>query len=597
MSPDQNNINNVNSLYNPGKRGLGVLKPLVKYIMKYKWRLMLVIIFMVISNLLQLAIPKFTGEIIDAIGLKNAHIDYSLMARYAVYIVAVALASFLFEWTRNKIMVITSQSLVYDLRNDVFNHLMHLPVAFFDKTTKGDIMSRVSVDVDNISETISSDMLTLLTGVVTIVGAFAMMAAISPILLLVFVVTIPMMFFTSRTIKRRTRVLFRNKKIHFANLCAHAEEMITSQKTVKVFGLENYNVNKFKDISEQLADSGQKAEFLSSTMMPSMNLINNLNFLFISIIGCVLFFANKITIGNISSFILYSKKFSSPIVEIANLFNTIQSSLAACERVFAILKEPVEEDTAAPEFNKEIKGNVCFENVSFSYIKDTPVIKDLSFVVKQGQKIAIVGSTGSGKTTLISLLLRFYNVDSGKITIDGIDIRDIPLAVLRKSFALVLQDSWLFEGSIKENIGYAADCTDSERIQQAIEDVKMGDYLSKQPDGLDTILSADTSELSQGQRQLLTIARAILYNPPFVIFDEATSSIDTKTEEKIKEVTGKVMEGKTSFIIAHRLSTIIGADIIMMIRNGTLCEIGSHQELMEKKGEYFQMYQSQFAQA
>ena len=573
------------------------LKPLGKYVKRYLPRLLTVAALVILSNVLALSIPVFTGRAIDAIQPGSGATDFPAIFRNGLWILLVALITWVLESVRNLMMLHSAQAVIFDIRSDVFIHLSRLPLSFFDKTEKGDIMSRVSVDIDNISETISNDVITLLTGFSTVVGALIMMLAISPPLTLVFVVTIPMMLLTSRSISKRTRILFRDRKRSFGMLSGNTEEMVTAQKTVKVFGLEDYSIDTFLQESERLAQKSQSAEFLSSTMMPCMNFINNLNFLLISIFGCLLYFRGGISIGDISSFIIYSKKFAGPIVETANLFNTIQSSIAACDRVFAILKQPVEPDTLKPaaRLPQEIQGAVAFENVSFSYIKGTPVIQNVSFTAPPGESVAIVGATGSGKTTLISLLLRFYEPDSGRITIDGIDIQSLPLAYLRRQFALVLQDNWLFDGTISENIGYAADCTDPDRIRQAVRDVEMEDYLAMQPQGCDTLLSSDSSGLSQGQKQLLTIARAMLCNPPMLIFDEATSSVDTQTEAKVKTVVDRVMENRTTFIIAHRLSTILNADKILVVKNGRIVECGSHQVLMRKKGAYYDIYQSQFA--
>ena len=579
------------------KGAFTALKPLGKYVRRYLPRLLTVAALVILSNVLALSIPVFTGKAIDAIQPGSGATDFAAILRNGLFILLVALFTWVLESTRNLMMLRSAQSVIYDIRSDVFLHLSRLPLSFFDRTEKGDIMSRVSVDIDNISETISNDVVTLLTGFSTVMGALIMMLAICPLLTLVFVVTIPMMLLTSRTISKRTRILFRDRKRSFGQLSGNTEEMVTAQKTVKVFGLEDYSIDTFLRESERLAQKSQAAEFLSSTMMPCMNFINNLNFLLISVFGCLLYFRGGISIGNISSFIIYSKKFAGPIVETANLFNTIQSSIAACDRVFSILKQPVEPDTLKPvsRLSREIRGAVAFEKVSFSYVKGTPVIREVSFTAHPGERVAIVGATGSGKTTLISLLLRFYEPDSGRITLDGMDIRSIPLAHLRRQFALVLQDNWLFEGTIGENIGYAANCTDPQKIRQAIRDVEMEDYLEMQPLGCDTRLSSDSSGLSQGQKQLLTIARAMLCNPPMLIFDEATSSVDTQTEAKVKKVVDRIMEHRTTFIIAHRLSTILNADKILVVKDGKIAESGSHLSLMEKKGVYYDIYQSQFA--
>ena len=612
------------------KRGIGSLLKLLRYIMRFKWRILLILLAVLAANLVGLRIPKITGRLVDCMAAPDG-VDFTALGWGVVEILLLALVTFGLSALQNVLMLKTAQDLVLSLRHDTFAKLVALPVSYFDQNTKGNILSILSVDIDNISDTISSDVITLLTGFVTVVGSLAMMVAISPMMTLIFVVTVPAMAFISRVISKRSRRLFRERKNCFGELCGYTEEMITAQKTVKVYGLEEYNEATFRDISSRLRKSGAKAEFVSSTMMPSMNGINNLNFTLICAFGAFLVLSGRLSIGAISSFVLYSKKFANPIVDTANIVNMFQSALAACDRVFTILDADTEPGYALPAvsaafallnkasqrdgnqpvsdaaLSKEAsaasslsnysplgssqdaapnsqaravpdadhsaahhaypaqessnrdplvsaaksdvgqpilrpKGQIRFEAVNFSYLPGTPVLEDISFSVQPGQKIALVGATGSGKTTIVSLLLRFYDPDSGRITIDGRAINSLSLGELRRRFALVLQDSWLFEGSVYDNIGYAAppERSSREQIRAMCEQIDIDDFIRSLPEGYDTVLHNDSGGLSQGQKQLLNIARAFLCDPDIFVLDEATSSVDTQAEEKIKRVTDLV---------------------------------------------------------
>lgn len=584
------------------RRRVGSLLQLVRYILRYKLLIGSVIVTVLVANLLALLIPQLTGIMVDALDLSNGSIDFSALIQNGLYIVLVSLVVWGLSALQNVLMLKTAQNVVLDLRHDVFAKLMKLPVSYFDNNTKGNIISIISVDIDNISDTVSADAITLITGFVTVVGSLIMMLTISPVMTLIFVVTVPMMFIAAKIISKQARRLFRIKKNCFGELCGYAEEMITAQKTVKVYGLEEYNKHNFFDISNRLQKSGAKAEFVSSIMMPILNGINNLNFTLICAIGAFLALNGRISIGNISSFVLYSKKFAGPIVDTANIINMLQASLAACDRVFSILNadpEP-ELDLPAPEGEKKppVQGEVCFEDVCFSYVPDTPVLRHVSFDIQPGQMVAIVGATGSGKTTIISLLERFYDITSGTITIDGKNIHEFSLEQLRQCFALVLQDSWLFEGTVMENIAYAAppERSTPEMVRSLCRQIEVDDFIESLPNGYDTVLHSDSGGLSQGQRQLLNIARTFLCDPPIFILDEATSSVDTQTEAKIKTVTAKVTQGKTSIVIAHRLSTILNADKILVMKDGKIRESGTHEELIAQGGLYQELYESQFAE-
>lgn len=587
------------------KRRVGSLLQLIRYILKYRLMIACVIITVLAANLLALLIPELTGVMVDSLNIKTGSIDFTQLFKNGMYIIGVTVVVWILSVIQNMLMLKTAQNVVLDLRHDVFAKLMKLPVSYFDNNTKGNIISIISVDIDNISDTVSADAITLITGVVTVIGSLLMMLAISPVMTLIFVVTVPMMFISARIISKKSRKLFRIKKNCFGELCGYAEEMITAQKTVKVYGIEKFNEDRFFEISSRLNKSGAKAEFVSSTMMPLLNGINNLNFTLICAIGAFLVLNGRLSIGNISSFVLYSKKFAHPIVDTANIINMLQASLAACDRVFSILNADAEPDILLPEkssfdgkFSGKVKGKVEFEHVNFSYTEDKPVLKDVSFTIEPGETVAIVGATGSGKTTIVSLLLRFYDIHSGKIMIDGRDIGTLSLSELRKQFAMVLQDSWLFEGTVMENITYAApkERSDPETVRRLCKQIEVDDFIESLQNGYDTVLHSDSGGLSQGQRQLINISRTFLCDPPIFILDEATSSVDTQTEAKIKTVTDKVTEGKTSIIIAHRLSTILSADKILVMRHGEIVETGSHSQLIEKGGLYKSLYESQFAE-
>lgn len=658
------------------KRSIGSLLKLLRYVTRFKWRILLILLAVLAANLVGLRIPDITGRMVDCMAAPGG-VDFSALGWGVLEIIFLALVTFGLSALQNVLMLKTAQDLVLSLRHDTFSKLVALPVSYFDQNTKGNILSILSVDIDNISDTISSDVITLLTGFVTVVGSLAMMLAISPLMTLIFAVTVPAMILLSRVVSKRSRRLFREKKNCFGELCGYAEEMITAQKTVKVYGLEDYNESNFRDISHRLRESGAKAEFVSSTMMPSMNGINNLNFTLICAFGAFLVLSGRLSIGAISSFVLYSKKFANPIVDTANIVNMFQSALAACDRVFTILDADTEPGYALPSGNATAgnapaakgeettagaghapdgplyaasssvlsnlaasngqvvadpatsiplsypneghapvvpkispqtapspndtrgqRGEIRFENVNFSYVPDSPVLQDINFTVRPGQKVALVGATGSGKTTIVSLLLRFYSPDSGRITIDGQAIDALPLGELRRRFALVLQDSWLFEGSVYDNIGYAAppERSSHEQIRAMCREIDIDDFIQSLPKGYDTVLHNDSGGLSQGQKQLLNIARAFLCDSEIFVLDEATSSVDTQAEEKIKQVTELVTRNKTSVIIAHRLSTILSADQILMMKDGRIRERGTHEQLLRQGGLYKELYESQFAQ-
>lgn len=591
---------------NGSKPKIGTIFRMIKYMMHYKYLMLCIFAIVIVSNIAALQIPRISGDMVDVLTAGvGGNMDFGALFMHGCRILGFAALVWILGIAQNKMMLNVAQSMVVRLRRDVFSALTKLPVSYFDNNTKGNIISVVTTDVGNISDTVSSDLITLLSGIVTVSGALILMLEKSPLMTSIFLITVPAMFITARKISKNARRLFRDKKNCFGSLCGYAEEMITAQKTVKVYGIEDYNYDRFKEKSKQLKLTGQKAEFVSSTMMPSMNFINNVNFIFICIVGALLkILKGGVSIGDITTFVQYSKKFSAPVIDTANIINMWQVTLAACDRVFGIIDHPSEpgavsggEDIKAlPE---RIRGEVQFHDVTFSYKPGEPVLKNINLTISPGEKVAVVGATGSGKTTLISLLLRFYDIDSGSITIDGIDIRDIPLGTLRQYYALVLQDSWLFEGTVTENICYAApECNNNvEAVRRICREISVDNFISSLPSGYDTVLKTDSGGLSQGQKQLINIARTFLCDPPIFILDEATSSVDTLTEMNIKETTERVTKGKSAIIIAHRLSTILNCDKIVVMKDGQIQEQGSHSELLSKGGLYRNLYESQFARS
>jgi ATP-binding cassette subfamily B protein len=493
------------------------------------------------------------------------------------------------------LMIDISRKVVYRMRKDVFEHLTKLPVGYFDTHQTGDIISRISYDIDTVNASLSNDLIQIITMLITVIGAFSMMVAISPRLVLVFLVTIPLSIFLTRFLTSKTRPLFRVRSKKSGELNGFVEEMITGQKTLKAYTQEENTIDKFDVKNDEAVESYYRAEYYASVVGPAVNFVNNISLTLVSIFGALLFLVGNMTVGNISSFILYSRRFSGPINETANIMSELQSALAAAERVFNMLDEEPEplDDKEAIELNN-VEGDVKLCNISFGYTREKEIIKNLSLHAKPGSLVAIVGETGAGKTTIINLLMRFYDVDSGHIDVDNHDIKTITRGNLRKSYAMVLQDTWLFTGTIFENIAYGKPDATLDEVMEAAKAAKIHSYIMHLPNGYDTILTDDGTNISKGQKQLLTIARAMLLDSNMLILDEATSNVDTRTERHIQQAMRKLMENKTCFVIAHRLSTIQNADEILVVHQGRIVESGTHSELMSKNGYYKGMYTSQY---
>lgn len=586
---------NKNKTYEKPKNRRGTILRLGKYMMNYFWLLLLALILTIGSNMFSLIGPTLSGYAIDAIEFGKGRVDFERVFYYAglmviFYVVSSALSYFL-----SILMIHISRKVVFRMRKDVFDRLLSLPVGYFDTHQTGDIISRISYDIDTINASLSNDLVQILATVITVIGAFSMMVVISPKLVLVFVFTVPLSICMTKLITSKTRPLFRLRSKKLGELNGFVEEMISGQKTLKAYHQEENTIAKFDAKNEEAVESYYRAEYYGSVTGPTVNFINNLSLSLISVFGALLYLANSMTVGDISSFVLYSRKFSGPINEFANIISEFQSALAAAERVFLLIDESPEPLDAkdAKELHK-VQGNVRIENVSFGYTKGNTIIKNLNLDARKGKLVAIVGPTGAGKTTLINLLMRFYDVGDGHIYVDGEETTHVTRSSLRKSYAMVLQDTWLFEGSIFDNIAYGKEGATMEEVVAAAKAAKIHSFIKRLPNGYNTILSDDGTNISKGQKQLLTIARAMLLESPMLILDEATSNVDTRTEIQIQQAMRKLMEHKTCFVIAHRLSTIQNADVILVVNHGEIVEQGTHEELMKRKGFYHQLYRAQF---
>ena len=575
------------------KDTVGTLKRLVRYLDFAKRKLILVFVLVLSTALFAIIGPYLVVIAIDHYILPGnlrglAFLTAGMIALYAV--------NALFHWLQASLMVELAQTTVGRIRRELFAKFQTLPLKFFDTSERGDLMSRLTNDVDNISQILTSSVTQVFSSLITLVGVLAMMLYLSPLLTLANLAVIPVMLLIVGKVASMSRNFFMQQQTALGELNGFIEETISGQKVVKVFTKEQTMLERFSTLNNNYRRSGIKAQILSGFIPPFMNILNNLNFAVIASLGGWLIVRGLSTIGVIGGFLNYSRQFTGPVMQLSNLFNMIQAAIAGAERVFEVLdQEPEPEDAPDAKAPDRIDGEVQFEDVSFAYEKERPVLHGISLEAKPGQVIALVGPTGAGKTTIINLLTRFYDIDQGRITIDGLDIRQIKRDRLRSLLGVVLQDTYLFSASVKENIRYGRlDATDAE-VEQAAKLANAHSFIIRLPNGYDTILSEDGSNLSQGQRQLLAIARAILADPAILILDEATSSVDTRTEQQIQSAMLELMKGRTSFVIAHRLSTIRNADLIVVIDQGRIVEQGKHQELLERKGFYYNLYMSQFS--
>ncbi|PWM20404.1 MAG: ABC transporter [Collinsella tanakaei] len=572
----------------------GTMLRILQYIMRYRFFVLLMLVCTFASNIGNLLGPSFAGQAINA-AVDQGQVDFATVAHYAKLMLAAYLISNLMSFLVNQGMMRLGRRIANRMRKDVFNKLMALPVGYFDRNQAGDIISRVSYDIDVVTTSLSADLVQVLTSVVTVAGSFLMMCAISLPMVSCLCITLPMAIAFTRYMGKRTRPLYAKRSAAYGQMNGYVEEMFSGQKTILAYAYEDDVCRDFGAINQEAADAYCAADTLGMTTGPTINMINNLGLSLIGMVGAALYMLGHAQLGQISSFVLYSRKFCGPVNEIANIINEIYSALAAAERVFALLDQP-EEPADLPEARplEQVRGEVEARHVSFGYLPGKTILHDLSLRAEPGQTIAIVGHTGAGKTTIINLLMRFYDVDRGEILVDGQEIRRITRDSLRRAYAMVLQDTWVFRGTVFDNIAYGKEGATLEEVMAAAKAARIHNYIMQLPQGYDTVISEDGGNISKGQKQLLTIARAMLYDTQMLILDEATSNVDTNTEQQVQRAMQELMKGKTSFVIAHRLSTIQNADRILVMDHGDVMEQGTHTELMQRKGLYYKLYASQF---
>ncbi len=573
----------------------GTFKRLIAYIGYYKWILLFVFALCFTSNVLALLGPSMAGSAINEAAAGPGKVNFDRVFYYAGRMLFCYVCSSLITVAINIIMMYVSKGIAKRMRGNVFDKLMRMPVGYFDRNQAGDIISRVSYDIDVVSTCLATDVVQILTSLVTVAGSFAMMHYISPMLAAVVVVTIPAAVIYVTKMRTITQPRFVKRSKNYGIMNGFVEEMFSGQKTIMAYAYENRVAENFDRINQDAADAYYNADYYGITMGPTVNSINNLGLSLIAVFGSLLYMGGRISLGQISSFVLYSRKFSGPINEIANITNELYSALAAAERVFGLLdeeEEPGDREEAA--LLTDVRGNVELQNVFFGYEKNKTIIHNLSLRAEAGKLVAIVGPTGAGKTTIINLLMRFYDVDEGSILVEGSDTREYTRRSLRGAYAMVLQDTWVFRGTIFDNIAYGKEGATMKEVVAAAKAAHIHSFIMRLPHGYETVISEDGGNISKGQKQLLTIARAMLYDARMLILDEATSNVDTSTERRIQKAMRELMKDKTCFVIAHRLSTIQNADHILVIDHGDVVEQGNHQSLMERKGFYYKLYASQF---
>jgi ATP-binding cassette, subfamily B, multidrug efflux pump len=585
----------------------GAARRLLGYLRPHRGALMAVLLMAILSQVFSILGPKILGQATTKLfeglmakfrGVPGASIDFNYIGQILIFLAVLYVISSSFSYLQQYLMAGVAQRTVYDIRQGVNLKLARLPLKFYDARTHGEILSRVTNDVDNIANTLQQSATQILTSVVSIIGIIIMMLTISPWLTLIALVVLPVSMAIAAGVAGRSQRLFVAQQRALGELNGHVEEMYGGHKIVKAFGREAESVVRFDRINARLYDAGWKAQFISGLIMPLLSFVGNIGYVFISIVGGIFVTQGRISIGDVQAFIQYSQQFTWPITQTASLANVLQLAVASAERVFELLDEPEESPDAVPAATIEHPdGAVRFDHVQFAYTPDAPLMEDLSIDVHPGQTIAIVGPTGAGKTTLVNLLMRFYDVNGGKITVDGVDIREMRRGDLRSVFGMVLQDTWLFNGTIRDNIAYGRMGASEEEIVQAATAAHADHFIRTLPDGYDTVLNEEASNISSGQKQLLTIARALLADPAILILDEATSSVDTRTEVLIQRAMDTLMQGRTSFVIAHRLSTIRDAGLILVMNHGSIIEQGTHAELLAAGGFYADLYNSQFTGA
>lgn len=586
----------------------GTLRRLLSYFRPYTVHLIIVLITAILSTVFSIVGPKIMGLATTRLfeGLLAKYqafmlhkplpgIDFQYIGTVLLILLGLYILSSIFGYIQQYVMASVGQRVVYRLRREVDEKLSRLPLKYFDGRPHGEILSRAVNDMDNISTTLQQSVTQVITSAVMLIGVVVMMFSISFWLSLIVLVTLPLSLIVTMGIAKRSQGYFRNQQRALGILNGHVEEMYTGHKIVKAFGHEKKALAEFAELNDKLYEAGWKAQFASGVMMPLMRFIGNIGYVFVSVVGGILVTQGAISIGDVQAFIQYAQQFTQPITQLANFANVIQSTMASAERVFELLDEQEEVPEAVnAQVIESPQGAVEFQHVRFGYKDDAILMEDMNIQVQPGQMIAIVGPTGAGKTTLVNLLMRFYEINSGKILIDGVDITQLKRGALRRTFGMVLQDTWLFNGTIRDNIAYGRDNSSEEEIVQAAKAAYADHFVRTLPEGYDTILNEEATNISQGQRQLLTIARAFLADPEILILDEATSSVDTRTEMQIQTAMGELMKGRTSFVIAHRLSTIRDADLILVMNHGTIIEQGTHEGLLAQNGFYADLYNSQF---
>ncbi len=578
----------------PKEKTSVVLLKLWRYLDKYRFIILFAALLSIAGNSLGLLSPRLSGAAINAIEDARG-VQFPVVIRYVVLMIVVAGASALINWGLSAIMIRLSRSVVSKMRKDLFDHLTTLPISFFDTHQTGDVLSILSYDVDTVGATLSTDLTQIISSFVTVVGSFIMMVSIAPQLLLVFAVTIPCSIAITRWRAKIVRPLFSRRSRMLGAMNGYSEETVSGLKTIRAYHQEQEFNNRFAFHNDNAVHATWHADHTAAVTGPTVNLINNLSLAAVSVFGALLYMGGKILLGDVSSFVLYSRKFSGPINEFANILAEIQSTLAAAERVLGLLAlNPEPADAKDARSIPQCEGQIELKDVSFGYEPDKTVLHHINFTAAPGKVMAIVGETGCGKTTLINLLMRFYDVTEGQILLDGTNIRNLKREELRRQFTMVLQDTWLFDGTVFENIAYGRDGVTREDVESAAKAAHIHDMILSLPKGYDTVVTSSGNSISKGQKQLLTIARAMLISSPMLILDEATSNVDTQTERRIQDAMLRLMQGRTCFIIAHRLSTITGADCILVMDKGRIVESGTHEELLAKRGTYYELYHAQF---
>lgn len=579
----------------PRQKKSVTLRRLWKYLGRKKFLVILALLLSAVSSILGLLGPKISADAINNIELGPGKIDFGLISRCVILMVVLYALSALFSYFLSMVIIRLSRAVAGQMRKDVFDNLMRLPVSFFDKYQTGDLISVITYDVDTVNQSISSDLLQILQTVISVVVSFVMMIMIAPKLLVVFLFTVPAIILFTKYITTKVRPLFRRRSAALGVLNGYVEEMINGQKTTKAYGREEQVLEEFEKKNRSAVDAYTQAEANGTIVGPTVTLINNISLALVCTLGALLYLQGGIRLGDLSGFIQYSRRFSGPISEVANIVGELQSAFAAAERVFRLIDAaPEPEDRENAVTLSHPSGRVEVDGITFGYDESRPIIQNFSLDAKPGSLVAIVGPTGAGKTTIINLLMRFYDVQGGTILVDGIPVKDITRDSLRSAFSMVLQDTWLFHGTVFENIAYGKENATMEQVVAAAKAAKIHSMIMSLPEGYNTVLSDNGSNLSKGQKQLLTIARAMMLDHAMLILDEATSNVDTDTERQIQDAMLELMRGKTCFVIAHRLSTIQNADVILVMNHGSIVEQGTHQSLIEQNGFYAELYRSQF---